>query len=422
MIESAMPATGANPPEIFISYASPDIDRASALHGALIGAGFSIWFDKARLDPGCDWYKQIEAGCEGAQVILPLLTPQWQNSGWTKFETYGSDAVIPVLAEGVAEAVMPPPLRRFNAHTLDPLTADKPAWEQLFAAIRAKPAEPRPEKTPRIVDLPYPANPFFTGREADLVRIHEALHEAPVPGLTAGRVRVVTGMGGLGKTTLANEYARRFWRLYPQILWIDARAGLEASFARLFEKLFPARAGEELKQEDKARLALAEISGKQDRLLVIDNVEDAESIRPWLPRDAATGCRILITSRFADFPAAAGIRSIPLYVLEPQPSRQFLLERTGRAAEGAELEACDQLAEALGFLPLALEQAAAYIAAPGAGVNFADYRRLLEADTADLLARGVLGSTDYPDAVIATWQTTVRKLSPDSRAVLRLTA
>jgi tetratricopeptide (TPR) repeat protein len=414
--------TRTKPPQVFISYASDDVARAEALHARLTAAKFKIWFDKARLAPGCDWHKEIEAGCEAARVILPLLTPRWQHSPWTKYETYASDAVIPVLAEGKPEAVMPPPLRRWNAHALDPSSADDAAWEALFAAIHAKLSEPVPERAPRILDLPYPANPFFTGRDDDLVRIHEELHQAPVAALTQGRVRALAAMGGVGKTTLANEYARRFWRLYLQILWVDARAGLESGFALLFEKLFPDRAGEELKQPDKARLALAELSGKQDRLLLIDNVEDAESVRPWLPDGATTGCRTLITSRFSDFPAAAGIRSIPLDVLEPEPSRHFLLARTGRSAEGAELAACDDLAKALGYLPLALEQAAAYIAAPGAGVGFAGYLRLYEAAAAEFLARKALGSTEYPNAVITTWQTTVAKLSPESRAVLRMCA
>lgn len=111
--------------------------------------------------------------------------------------------------------------------------------------------------------------------------------------------------------------------------------------------------------------------GRQERLLVIDNAEDAESVRPFLPRGTPTGCRTLITSRFSDWPAAEGIRAITLDVLAPAPSREFLLARTNRTAEGAERTACDAQARALGYLPLALEQAAAYIAAPGAGVDFA---------------------------------------------------
>jgi hypothetical protein len=204
MADQPAPETGTKLPQVFISYASGDLARAQALHAQLTAAGFEVWFDKARLAPGCDWHKEIEAGCEAARVILPLLTPRWQHSPWTKYEAYASDAVIPVLAEGKPEAVMPPPLRRWNAHALDPLTADDAAWGSLFAAIRAKLAEPALERPPRIVDLPYPANPFFTGRDDDLVRIHEELHEAPVAALTQGRVRALAAMGGVGKTTLAN--------------------------------------------------------------------------------------------------------------------------------------------------------------------------------------------------------------------------
>jgi hypothetical protein len=79
----------------------------------------------------------------------------------------------------MAEAVMPPPLRRPNGVVLDPLVADEAVWQTLLAAIRAKLAEPMPEQAPRIIDLPYRPNPFFIGRDDDLVLIHEDLHGAP---------------------------------------------------------------------------------------------------------------------------------------------------------------------------------------------------------------------------------------------------
>src|ERR1700676_1817647 len=99
MADQPVPDTGTKSPELFISYASVDLARAEALHDRLIAAEFSVWFDKARLNPGYDWHKEIEAGCEAARVILPLLTRNWQKSEWAKYETYASDAVIPVLVE-----------------------------------------------------------------------------------------------------------------------------------------------------------------------------------------------------------------------------------------------------------------------------------------------------------------------------------
>lgn len=205
-------------PELFVSYASADLDRAAALHARLAAKGFRVWFDKARLRPGCDWHKEIEAGCEASRVILPLLTPHWRNSEWTKYETYASNAVIPIIAEGAAEDVLTPPLRRWQGQRFDPLTAGEAAWQALFAAVRARLAEPIVERLPFLVRLPHGPNPYFVGREGEMNRLHEELHSGPVAALTQGRVRALSALGGVGKTTLANEYVRRFWRLYPQIL------------------------------------------------------------------------------------------------------------------------------------------------------------------------------------------------------------
>ncbi len=406
---------------MFISYASADLVRAEALFVRLQAAGLVVWFDKARLRPGCRWHAEIEAGCEAARIMLPLITPRWQMSEWTRFETYAHDDIIPILAEGRAEDVLPPPLRAPQAVAFDPLAPDETAWAALMAQIRARLAAPAPEKARRVIVLPYTPNPYFTGREKDINQIHEALHTAPTAALTQGKVQALAAMGGMGKTTLANEYAHRHWRCYKQIFWVDARLGLETEFARLCEILFPQTKDAGLGVPEKAQRALAELGGTMVRLLVIDNAKNAESVRPFLPRAAESGCRTLITSRFADWPKAEGIGTIALYVLEPEPAREFLVHRSAQSADGAERTACDDLAKALGYLPLALEQAAAFISQAG-GMRFSAYLRLYRETYDVLLAEKVTGSTRYPDPVLVTWEATTQQLSPEARGILRLCA
>ena len=62
----------ANPQyDAFISYASFDLAFSEEANRRLIEAGFRVWFDEARLNPGCEWHREIEAGCEASRVLLP---------------------------------------------------------------------------------------------------------------------------------------------------------------------------------------------------------------------------------------------------------------------------------------------------------------------------------------------------------------
>jgi hypothetical protein len=285
--------------ELFISYASPDVARAETLHQRLAAEKFGVWFDKKRLNPGCDWHNEIEAACDAARLILPLLTPHWHRSEWTKYETPASPAVLPVIAEGTPDNDLTPPLRRWQAHPLDPLTVDEPAWQALFVAIPQKLAEPVPQRAPFLVRLAHAPNRWFTGREADMNRLHDALHPGPLPAPTEARAWAITGLGGLGKTTLANEYVRRFRRRYPQVLWVDAGRGYQAEFSALHDQMFPDRARPDLPDEHKAAQVMDALREPHARLLVLDNVTDETTAAAWIPREG--GCRTLLTSRFTGF-------------------------------------------------------------------------------------------------------------------------
>ena len=263
-----------------------------------------------------------------------------------------------------------------------------------FEADRAQTTEERRVIILRCEDVPL-RGLFAPNVYQDLVGIDDpAERRTRIPAAVTqatgvGRV-AVQGMGGVGKTSLATEYAHRYRDLFAGVWWCAAetRIGLLTSLAGLAVRLGAATA-DDADVERTAKTGLAWLAEQRATfLLIYDNVTMPEDIADLLP---AGGARVLITSRFSDWGGLA--EEVALDVLPQAEAVAFLQGRTERQdAAGARV-----LAEALGRLPLALDHAAAYCKRTQMG--FAEYAAKAE-NLIDVQPRVMI----YPRTVAATFQ------------------
>ena len=208
-------------------------------------------------------------------------------------------------------------------------------------------------------NLPHKRNPFFTGRGDVLKTLHNRLFKQDIAGKSS--IEVITGLGGIGKTQAAVEYAYRFCTQYEYIFFINADSEEEIShsleeISQCLQLLVP----ESRTWEEITNIVRIWLTSHKNWLLIIDNAENIEPIASLLPSSFLG--HVILTSRKTVFDTLGIANPIKLSVLEPDESISFLFKRTKREdTDESEHQAADQLAGELGHLPLALEQAGAYI-------------------------------------------------------------
>lgn len=258
---------------------------------------------------------------------------------------------------------------------------------EVLRAVQGQPPMRRPE-APIIAGLPS-ANLHFVGREAELSALNLGFltPDAETRAITQA---VLHGLAGMGKSSLAATYAHNYGFHYSGIAWLNAEteAGYLDSLARFGERLDPGLATlDDLPLKARHTLDLIERRTLQKPvLLIFDNLPSAADLRGKPP---ARGAHVLITSRSALW--GGQVKPVPIGELSPQAASTLLIRRSGVN----DPEAAAALAVTLGRLPLALEQAAATIAAEGLG--FTDYARNLQR-----YLDQIEDSTDYPKSVAAT--------------------
>ncbi len=263
-------------------------------------------------------------------------------------------------------------------------------------------AERRPgETTPLAWNIPA-RNPAFTGRDDLLAAVHARLRTGH-----AAVVQALYGMGGVGKTQLAAEYAHRFASSYDLTWWIDAEQdrliGEQVISLGRVLGCVPAGAPAET-----ARAAvLAELRQRDRWLLIFDNAQVPADVAPWLPGGDG---HALITSRLHGWDEVA--TPIDVDVLTRAESIELLRRRVPQITETE----ANQLAAELGDLPLAVAQAAGFIA--GTGTLPSQYLGLLRTRAGQLLDRGTPGS--YPQSLAAATALIADRLASHDPAAAEL--
>jgi len=263
-------------------------------------------------------------------------------------------------------------------------------------------------------------NPFFTGREQVLAELQEAL-------AAQGRA-ALSGLGGVGKTQTAVEYARRHFEEYDHIFLATAasREVLLSSYVTIASllKLSKADCQDQMLAVEALKRWLSSYAGW---LLILDNADDLTIVREFIP--PGKNGHVLLTTRARAVGALA--RRVDIQEMGTEEGTLFLLRRTTCIAEDAVLEAAAEADQArakeivtqLDGFPLALDQAGAYIEETGCGLS--GYLNLYRKHAPDLLLlRGALG-TGHPDPVATTWVLSfekIEKANPAAAELLRFCA
>ncbi len=255
---------------------------------------------------------------------------------------------------------------------------------------------------------------LFAGREEELADLHTALlgaNGAPV---------ALTGLGGIGKTRLAIEYAWSREAVYSALLFVSASDGaaLNAGLAGLTAFEFLDLPEKEARDDaTKITAVLRWLESNPTWLMILDNVDDSAAVAEvakLMPR--LKGGHVVVTARASNFPA--GVRKLGVSTLDEDAAKQFLLDRTeaDRSKSKDDVALARTLAQELGGLALGLEQAGAHIATDRIGL--ARYLKLWSESREKALAWADATVTGSDRTLATTWATSVARLSPESRRLL----
>lgn len=413
------------------------------------------WWDEKKLLPGQDKNSEIKKAVQIANIVIVGLskTSIAEEGNVQREYKYALDAtldkpggtifIIPLILEDLNGVDVPKDLKPLHCEDYFPKKRRTMAFERLLQSLKVRAddlnilheenatitANPKPSENKYskenntqkgvvstaefpIHEIPFQENRNFSGRKDIVNSIHEEFSTAQntVP------IYAVSGMGGIGKTQIAIHYSYEFAKDYDLVYWIrsETDASLTADYEALTQTLgLPVKTkAEQLVYVNIVNTWL--VNTDKRWLLVFDNVESKENIERLLPKKG--NGHILITSQNPNWKELGEDSQVRPFTNDE--AREFLRRRHGENG----LEHADKINDLLGGLPLALEQACAYMAAHGTPIE--TYIKLFEEQKQELWKRQS-PPKDYKSTIMTTWEMAfkqIQEIHPIAKQLLNLFA
>jgi tetratricopeptide (TPR) repeat protein len=434
---------------VFISYSHDSqehMDRVLALSDRLRADGIDCIIDQYETSPPDGWPRWCDRQIEGADFVLVVCTETYERrfkgtelpekgkgaiweGGIITQELYDSQGrnkkfipviftpedgnYIPTILRGATNYI---PNTEKSYESLYRHLTDQPLIEKpILGKHKSLPPRPRKEEFCTLPwNVPFPRNPYFTGREDVLRKLHNSLKSDKATALA----QAISGLGGIGKTQTAVEYTYRYRNEYDAVLWVkaDSREALISDYAALAQVLaLPEKDAKE--QNLIAAVVRRWLENNSGWLLVFDNADEPGLLEDYIPINQKG--HILLTSRAQLFDNLGISNPVGLLKMPPDEAKEFLRKRTGRSQPSqAENEAILIIAEELDYLPLALEQAGAYIKELNS--SFSNYLSSYRTRGLAMFKKHPPVTGKYPESVATTWLLNFEEVEKTSKASAEL--
>jgi hypothetical protein len=435
--------------DFFISYNKADRAWAEWIAWQLEAEGYSTILQAWDFRPGSNFILQMDIAAKAAKRTIAILSPNYFDAIYTQPEwaaalvqdpTGQEGKVLPVRVRECTPSGLLASLVYIDLVGLNRLAAQntllagvhcsraRPSAEPSFpgsTSLEAPQAPRFPGNWPEIWNIPYRRNPFFTGREAILEQLHDHFSRAATAALT--QPPTITGLGGIGKTQIAIEYAYRHREEYKYVLWANAvePITLTEGFVEIARVLqLPLK--EEQDQNKVVEAVKQWLANHDGWLLILDNADDLNLTSAFLP--PMERGHLLLTTRDA---ATGSLANFEVDKMGKRESMELLLQRakilTAHAplsqASEADQATASTIVEEMDGLPLAIDQAGAYI--EETKCSLAAYLKAYQKRRNELLRQRGRVKKDHPDAVATTWSLNfeqVEQQSPLAAELLRCLA